>query len=62
MKLLFITHHYLSGVGGGAFATKAFINALAEIFPNCVTLLFPIKNIDDKISDLNKNIKKQPYE
>lgn len=60
MKLLFITHHYLSGVGGGAFATKAFINAFAEIFPNSMTLLFPIKNIDDNISDLNKNIKKIP--
>lgn len=40
-KILFVTLHYLNGVGGGIFASRAFINAFANIFPNNVTLLYP---------------------
>lgn len=58
MKSLFITHHYLDGFGGGSFASKAFVNAFAEIFHD-VTLLFPIKN-QDKSTDLSDNIRKIP--
>lgn len=30
MNILFVTHHSLSGNGGGTFATRAYINAFAE--------------------------------
>ena len=26
MRILFVTHHYLDGFGGGSFASKAFVN------------------------------------
>ena len=43
MKILFVTHHYLNGVGGGVFATRGYINAFAE---NCdeMHVLYPYKN------------------
>lgn len=42
MKILFVTHHYLHGVGGGIFATRGYINAFAE---NCdeIHLMYPYK-------------------
>ena len=40
MKVLFITHHYLHLSGGGSFASRAFINAFAELADECV-LLYP---------------------
>lgn len=42
MKILFVTHHYLNGVGGGVFATRGYINAFAE---NCdeMHVLYPYK-------------------
>ncbi len=43
MKVLFITYHYLDGVGGGVFASRAYINALAELSEE-ITLLCPVKN------------------
>jgi len=58
MRILFITHHYLDGFGGGSFASKAFVNAFAEIFHD-VTLLFPIKD-QDRSTDLNDRIRKIP--
>lgn len=42
-KVLFITHHYLTGNGGGVFASRAYINAFCEICES-VTLLYPAKN------------------
>lgn len=42
MKTLFITHHYLSTPGGGAFASRAYINAFAEL-SEYMTLLYPVK-------------------
>lgn len=58
MKVLIITHHYLSGFGGGAFASRAFINAFSDRFNN-VTLLYPAKNGECKI-DINKRIRQIP--
>lgn len=43
MKVLFITYHYLSGNGGGVFASRAYINAFAEIADE-LTLLFPMND------------------
>jgi len=42
-KILLITNNYLHGNGGACFASRAFINAFAELF-NDVTLLYPIKD------------------
>lgn len=58
MKILFITHHYLDGFGGGSFASKAFVNAFTELYQD-VTLLFPIKD-QDRSTDLNSCIRKIP--
>ena len=40
-KILFITHHYLQGNGGGIYASRGFINAMARLAE--VTLLCPVK-------------------
>ena len=42
MKTLFITYHYLNGNGGGVFASRAYINAFAELSED-MTLLYPMK-------------------
>lgn len=41
MKVLIVTLHYLNGVGGGVFASRAFINAFAALYPGAVSLLYP---------------------
>ena len=41
-NILIVTHHYLSGNGGGVFASRAYINAIATVANN-VTLLVPYK-------------------
>lgn len=41
MNILFITHHYLHGNGGGCFASRAYVNSLAEFAS--VTLVCPTK-------------------
>ena len=52
---LFITHHYLTGNGGGVFASRAYINAFCELSES-VTLLYPIKN-DEAAEGLNPKVK-----
>lgn len=60
MKVLIVTHHYLHGVGGGVFASRAYINAIAEI-ADSVTLMYPYKmNYDAE--DISAKIKKIPVE
>ncbi|MBD5420937.1 MAG: glycosyltransferase family 4 protein [Bacteroides sp.] len=57
ISVLFVTLHYLDGVGGGVFASRAYINAFTEICKerNVVTLLYPasethgIDGIDDRV-------------
>lgn len=58
MKLLFFTYHILDGVGGGCFASKAYINAFAEIAES-MTLLFPSNDGKD-IVDINDMIHQIP--
>lgn len=48
MKTLFITHHYLQGNSGGCYASRAYINAFAELSEH-LTLLYPIR--PGKIAD-----------
>lgn len=40
MKVLFVTHNYLHIQGGGAYATRAIVNAFAEV-ADSVKLLYP---------------------
>lgn len=55
MNILFVTHHYLNGSSGAVFASRAFINAAAEIADKTV-LLYPYKDgyekefIDSKVN------------
>lgn len=42
MKVLFVTHHYLDGFGGGTFASRGYINAFARIADE-ITLLCPVR-------------------
>lgn len=56
MNILFITHHYLSSNGGGSFASRAYINAFAEIADE-MTLLYPIKEGENLFPEINKKVK-----
>lgn len=53
-NVLFITHHYLHGNGGGCFASRAYINAVAEIAEK-VTLLVPMK-VGMEPEHINENV------
>lgn len=59
MKALFITHHYLSGNSGGAFASRAYINAFAEVAEE-MTLLYPVKEGQNLFDGINPKIKTIP--
>ena len=59
MKILFITHHYLSSNYGGSFASRAYINAFAENADE-MTLLYPVKDGEDLFPEINKKIKTIP--
>lgn len=59
MKLLFITHHYLSSNGGGSFASRAYINAFAEVADE-MTLLYPIRKGEDLYDEIDPKIRTIP--
>lgn len=59
MNTLFITHHYLSSNGGGSFASRAYINAFAELSSE-MTLLYPVKDGEDLFEGINPKIKSIP--
>jgi len=44
MRVLFFTHHYLDDNSGGSFASRAYVNAFAEISDSCM-LLYPDRGI-----------------
>lgn len=52
MNILFVTHHYLTGYGGGTYASKAFINAFSDLSSH-LTLLFPVKSITEVPKEIN---------
>lgn len=56
-KILFITHHYLDGNGGGCYASRAYINAFAELYN--LTLLYPVRN-GREASAIEGNVNKIP--
>ena len=59
MKILFITHHYLSSNGGGSFASRAYINSFAECVDS-MTLLYPKNSKEDVFDSINKKIVQIP--
>lgn len=59
MRVLFITQHYLSDNGGGAFASRAYINAFAEVADQ-MTLLYPVKDGQNLFDGINPKIKAIP--
>lgn len=59
MKTLFITHHYLSSNGGGSFASRAYINAFAQLSEE-MTLLYPVTRGEDVFDGMNPKIELVP--
>lgn len=59
MRTLFITHHYLTSNGGGSFASRAYINAFAELSDE-MTLLYPVAKGEDVFDGINPNIELVP--
>lgn len=59
MKVLFITHHYLEDIGGGCFASRAFVKAFSSISERMI-LLFPSRTGNEELSFLPKEIEKKP--
>lgn len=59
MRTLFITHHYLSSNGGGSFASRAYINAFAQLSEE-MTLLYPVAPGEDVFDGINPKIKLVP--
>lgn len=55
MNILFVTFHYMDAIGGGTFASRAYINAFAKLFPNQVTLLYP-GNIEHSIIGIDPSV------
>ncbi len=55
MKVLFVTQHFLDHNGGGSFASRAYINAFAEI-SDAITLLYP-DNGNDISNYINSKVK-----
>lgn len=60
MRTLFISFSYLNGNGGGIYATKAYINAFAQL-SQPLTLLYPAKD-NTTINGLSDNIIFEPVE
>lgn len=58
MKTLVVSYMYLNGVGGGVFASRAYINALAEVSEK-ITLVYP-ECVDCKTSDISSKVEMIP--
>ena len=57
MKVLIVTHNYLTGYGGGVFGARAFINAFSALYDD-VTLLYPIREEEAGFDGLREGIRK----
>lgn len=60
-KVLIVTYHYLNGVGGGVFASRAYINAFADIFKykGEVSLMFPVSE-NHPVEDIDPSVRLMP--
>ena len=57
MKVLIVTHNYLTGYGGGVFGARAYINAFSALYDD-VTLLYPIREEEAGFDGLREGIRK----
>lgn len=57
MRVLIVTHNYLTGYGGGVFGARAYINAFSALFDD-VTLLYPIREKEIGFDGLRENIRR----
>ena len=56
MKVLIVTHNYLSGYGGGAFGARAYINAFSALYDD-VTLLYPVREGDTAPTEISPRVR-----
>ena len=56
MKVLIVTHNYLTGYGGGAFGARAYINAFSALYDD-VTLLYPVREDDDVPKEISSRVR-----
>ena len=56
MRVLIVTHNYLSGFGGGAYGARAYINAFAALYDD-ITLLFPAHSEDESIPEIAPHVR-----
>lgn len=57
MRVLIVTHNYLSGFGGGAYGARAYINAFAALYDD-VTLLYPARIEGEPVSEIDARIRR----
>ena len=57
MKVLIVTHNYLSGFGGGAYGARAYINAFVALYDD-VTLLYPSRTGDEPLPEIDPRIRR----
>lgn len=58
MRILIVTHHYLAGNGGGIYASRSMVNALAETGAE-VTLLYPVQG-DERAEEIDPRVQLRP--
>lgn len=57
MRVLILTHNYLSGFGGGAYGARAYINAFAALYDD-VTLLYPARFEGEAVPEVDPRIRR----
>ena len=56
MRVLIVTHNYLSGYGGGAFGARAYINAFSALYDD-VTLLYPVQEGNTAPTEISPKVR-----
>ena len=56
MRVLIVTHNYLSGYGGGAFGARAYINAFSALYDD-VTLLYPVQEGNNAPTEISPKVR-----
>ena len=57
MRVLIVTHNYLTGFGGGAYGARAYINAFAALYDD-VTLLYPARTEGEPLTEIDSRIRR----
>lgn len=56
MRVLIVTHNYLSGFGGGAYGARAYINAFSALYDD-VTLLYPVQEGNTAPTEISPRVR-----